>query len=465
MRQQEQLRAYQRLIIDHALNVERCAVWAGMGLGKTASTLTVCSALNQVEDDPILVLAPLRVAQSTWPKESKEWEHLNHLRIQPVVGSEQDRRRSLSAKADIYTCNYDNLVWLQEFYGDRWPFKTVVSDEATRLKSFRLRQGGKRTQALGKVAHSHIRRFIELTGTPAPNGLQDLWGQMWFLDAGQRLGRTFSGFKDRWFRPSQDGYGSVPLEGAQEDIQSRLKDICLTIDAKDWFDLDAPIVTNILVDLPPRARLLYKDMEKTMFMQIDGHDIEAFNAAAKTQKLLQLASGAVYVDPLVESDSNPKSKDWKVVHDEKIDALKSVIEDANGAPVMVAYHFRSDLARLLKAFPQGRHLDKNPKTEDEWNSGRIPVLFVHPQSAGHGLNLQHGGNILVFFSHSWNLEERLQVIERIGPVRQKQSGYERPVFLYNIISADTADELVMARVEGKREVQDILLGYMKRKGY
>lgn len=463
MRPQEALREYQHIIADHILGTPRCGIWAGMGLGKTSSTLTALNSLVMVEDDPILVLAPLRVAQSTWPDEAKEWEHLAHLRIQPVVGTKAQRRAAIGVKADIYTTNYDNLVWLQEFYGDRWPFKTVVADESTRLKSFRLRQGGKRAQALGKVAHSHVKRFIQLTGTPSPNGLQDLWGQLWFLDAGQRLGRTYTAYMERWFQKSFDGFGSVAMGHAQSEIQDRLRDICLTIDAKDWFDLDEPIVNNIYVDLPPRARLLYKDMEKDMFMQLEGHDIEAFNAAARTQKLLQLSSGAVYVDPLVQDDNHPKAKDWKEVHDIKLQALEEVIEEAGGMPVMVAYHFKSDLVRLLKAFPKGRALDKDPQTIKDWNAGRIPVLFAHPQSAGHGLSLQHGGNILVFFSHNWNLEDRLQIAERIGPVRQKQSGYDRPVFIHNIIARDTVDELVIARVETKREVQDLLLEAMKRR--
>jgi SNF2 family DNA or RNA helicase len=463
MRSKSQLREYQQIIINHALNTPRCAIWAGMGMGKTASTLTAVSALTMVEDDPILVLAPLRVAQSTWPDEAKEWDHLQHLRIAPVIGDERQRRAALGMKADIYTTNYENLEWLQAVYGDHWPFRTVVADEATRLKSFRLKQGGKRAQALGKVAHSHIRRFVQLTGTPAPNGLQDLWGQMWFLDAGKRLGRTYSSFQDRWFQRSMDGFGSTPMEHAQSEIQERLGDICLTVDAKDWFELKEPIVNNLFVDLPPRARVLYKDMEKTMFMQFDGHEIEAFNAAAKTQKLLQLANGAVYLDPTVENDDNLRAKEWKQVHDTKIQVLGEIVEEARGAPVLVAYHFKSDLARLLKAFPKGRHLDKNPQTIKDWNAGRIPVLFAHPQSAGHGLSLQHGGNILVFFSHNWNLEDRLQIIERIGPVRQRQSGYERPVFIHNIIARDTVDEVVIARVQTKREVQDLLLDYMRQR--
>lgn len=459
-----ELRPYQEIMATYAVDNKRCALFAGMGLGKTVSTLTAISSILTLEGGKVLVLAPLRVARTTWPGEVRKWPHLRHLRIMPVIGDAGERRSALSHDADIYTMNYDNLVWLVEHYGEAWPFTVVVADESTRLKSFRLKQGGKRAQALAKVAHLRIERFIELTGTPVPNGLLDLWGQVWMLDAGLRLGRSFTAFKDRWFSASRDGFGSVPHAHSQGEIQELLKDICLTLEPKDWFDLKDPIVTNVSVDLPTKARLLYRGMEKEMFLELEGHQVEAFTAATKTQKLLQIASGAVYLDQ-EEGAKGPRK--WKVVHDEKIDALRSIVEEANGAPVLVAYHFISDLARLKAAFPKGKALDASPKTIDAWNAGAIPIMFAHPQSAGHGLNLQDGGNILVFFSHNWNLEDRLQIIERIGPVRQKQAGHDRPVFIYNIIARGTVDELVLERVQTKREVQDILLDAMNRhkRGY
>lgn len=450
-------RPYQKLITDHVLNTDRCAVWAGMGLGKTTSTLNAIDTLLLCESAPVLVLAPLRVARSTWPDEARKWSHLRNIHVMPVVGSEAERQMALRHDASVYTSNYENLPWLIEHFGERWPFKTVISDESTKLKGFRLRQGTQRAKALGSVAHTKIKRFVELTGTPSPNGLQDLWGQMWFLDGGARLGRTFSGFKQRWFRPSHDGYGSVPMDHAQGEIQNKLRDLCITIDAKDWFDLREPIVNNIYVELPIKARKLYKDMEKQMFMQIEEHEVEAFNAAARTVKCLQLANGAAYV--------GEGTAEFKEIHDAKLLALDDVIEEAGGMPVLVAYNFKSDLARLRNAFPKGRALDASPQTIADWNAGKIPVLFAHPTSAGHGLNLQDGGNILVFFGHDWNLENRLQIIERIGPTRQMQAGHDRPMFIHNIIARDTVDEMVMARVETKREVQDILLEAMKLKGY
>ena len=448
-------RPYQQIIIDHILANDRCAVWAGMGMGKTVSALTVIDAVRLVDDDPILVLAPTRVANTTWPEEAAKWVHTAHMTVVPVTGDMQGRVVAVRQRADVHAINYENLPWLVEYWGDRWPYRTVIADESTKLKSFRLRQGGKRAQALARVAHTKVKRFVELTGTPSPNGLQDLWGQVWFIDKGLRLGRTYEGFKQRWFRPHPSGFGLEALPHAQKEIQELLSDICITVEAKDWFDLREPIVNNIYVDMPARARKTYEDMEKQMFTELDsGHEIEAFNAASRTIKCLQIANGAAYTEGNTE---------WQDVHDQKLQALESVVEEANGMPVLVAYHFKSDLARLKKHFPKGRELDKNPKTLTDWNKGKIPLMFAHPQSAGHGLNLQDGGNILVFFAHWWNLEERLQVIERIGPTRQLQAGHDRPVWIHNIIARKTVDELVIERVNTKREVQDILMGAMRRR--
>ena len=449
-------RPYQNMIIDHILDTPRCAIWSGMGTGKTVSTLTALEILMMTEDAPMLVVAPLRVAIGTWPDEVLKWDHLKSVNVSVIAGNEKERIAAIRTPAQIYTTNYEQLVWLVAYWGDKWPYATVVLDESTKVKSFRLRQGGKRAQALGSVSHTRIKRMIELTGTPASNGLKDLWGQAWFVDAGVRLGRTFTAFSQRWFVTARDGFGLTPTKGAQAEIQDKLRDVCLTIEAKDWFDLRQPIINNIEVTLPVKARKHYKEMEKEMFTSLDtGHEVEAFNAAAKTQKCLQIANGAMYV--------GEGAIEWTELHKAKLEALDSVIEEAAGMPVLVAYHFKSDLARMMKAFPQGRHLDKNPQTIRDWNAGKIPVLFAHPASAGHGLNLQDGGNIIVFFGLNWNLEEHLQIIERIGPTRQLQAGYDRPVYIHRIIAKDTVDELVLERLETKREVQEILMSAMKRR--
>jgi len=449
---------YQSLIIDFLQGIKRCAVWAGMGLGKTVSTYTALEELALVEDVyPVLIIAPLRVARTTWPQEARKWNHLKHLQVMPIIGSLQERQAALRTKVQIYTTNFEQLPWLVETLGEKWPFRTVVVDEATKLKGFRLRQGTQRAKALARVAHTRIKRIILLTGTPSPNGLQDLWGQMWFVDAGQRLGRTFDGFKQRWFRMSHTGYGLEGTDDAQGQIQKALTDVCITIDAADWFDLEKPIINTIHVELPPKAAVLYKEMEKKMFMEIEGHEIEALNAAAKTMKCLQIANGAAYIEG--------ESKEWKVIHDEKLDALEEIVEEAAGMPVLVIYNFKSDLARLKARFPDGIDL-ATVNGLKRAQSGEGTVWFGHPASMGHGVDgLQYHSNILAFFALDWNLENHLQVIERIGPVRQHQAGFRRPVFMHFILAADTVDELVLDRLQSKRSIQDILLDAMKTKGY
>jgi SNF2 family DNA or RNA helicase len=454
---------YQQLIQDYILEKPRCAIWVFMGGGKTISTLTALD--NQYltgRTRPTLVLAPLTVAKTTWPNEVAKWDHLRHMRISAVVGSETERKKALAVDASVYTTNYENIPWLVEHFGKRWPFVHVVADESTRLKSFRTRQGGKRAKALASVAH-RIPYFTELTGTPSPNGLSDLWGQMWMLDGGLRLGRSYTAFMDRWFKVDRERFICRPHPHSRQEIYAALADIALTIDAKDYFDLEDPIVRNMLVQLPGGVRQLYKQMEDEFYIELEERSVEAVHAAARSQKLLQIANGAIYLDHEVDNDEHPKAKEFREVHQAKLDALESIINEAAGMPVLVAYNFRSDLVRLKKAFPKGVALtSKNVReVQDAWNAGDIPVLFAHPATAGHGLNFQDGGNILVFFGINWNLEHRLQIIERIGPVRQLQAGHKRPVFIYNILTENTVDELVLARIETKREVQDLLLEAMK----
>lgn len=454
-------RPYQELIVDHEIEHERGNIFAGMGMGKSCATLTALERMYLAGEltEPTLVLAPKRVALSTWPDEAEKWEHLRNIEVRPVIGTESQRMMALNDKnASVFTVNYENIPWLVDWYKHNpkpWPFATIVADESTKLKGFRSRQGTARAKAIGSVAHTKVKRWINLTGTPAPNGLKDLWGQQWFVDGGARLGRSFTAFSQRWFRTSYDGFGLDPMDHSQGEIQALMADCSLSLDAKDWFDIRESIKNVIPVHLPHKAMQQYKEMEKKMFLELDtGDEIEALNAAAKTQKCLQLANGAIYVDD---------ERNWQEVHDAKLQALDDIIEEAAGAPVLVAYHFKSDLLRLQRAFPKCRVLDSDPQTLRDWNSGRIPVLLAHPASAGHGLNLQDGGNILVFFSVNWNLEEHLQIIERIGPTRQMQAGHDRPVFLHYILAHDTLDHDVMERLETKCSVQDSLMHAMKRR--
>lgn len=453
-------RPFAQLAMDHMSANPRCALWAKPGMGKTLLALTHLDILHRVwgESAPTLVLAPLRVARDGWPTEVKKWKHLRGLEVVPVVGSATERRAALRRDAQVYTTNYEQLPWLVEELGDRWPFRTVVADESTKLKGFRLRQGTMRAQALAKVAHTKVERWINLTGTPASNGLEDLWGQTWFLDAGQRLGRTFSAFRDRWFRPIKVGQFNrwVPTEWAQEEIQQRLSDICLTLDPKDWFDMRDPIVNVVYVDLPASAKVKYRELERELFTMIGSTEIEVMNAAARSMKCLQLANGAAYVDPERYGDGA-----WVEVHSEKLDALEDLAEETGDDPLLVTYQFRSDLERLLKRFPDGLDLSRKDHLEAA-KAGQGKLWFGHPASMGHGVDgLQEHCNTVVFFAQDWNLELHDQVLERVGPMRQLQAGKDRPVFLHYIVARGTIDEVVMERRSGKRSVQELLLDYMK----
>jgi SNF2 family DNA or RNA helicase len=456
-------RPWQPPMIEHLHRHRRCALFAAMGSGKTSATLIGLDGIELMSEAPGLIIAPLRVARDTWPKEMENWSNLAGQEIVPIIGSVTDRYRALARKAKWYAINYDNLVWLYDHLGKKnWPFRTIVADELTRLKGHRGNlshglRGNKRTTALAKVAWlSQVERFIGLTGTPAPNGLKDLWGQIWFLDQGERLGTTYDGFKQRWFQRSHSGHGIEPLEFAQEQIQDRIRDICLTIDPRDYIDISHPIETDIVVQLPDRAMDIYREMQKKMFIELEhdlgGHEIEAVHAAARTNKCLQIAAGSVYHD---------REGNYVELHHAKLEALESIREEANGMPLLISYIFRSDLDRLKKHFPQLRHIDEVDM--DDWNAGKVPMMAAHPASAGHGLNLQHGSNILVDFSSGWDLEYDQQIIERIGPMRQMQSGYDRPVYRYRIMAEGTVDYLVKERRRSKRSVQQVLLEAMKRK--
>lgn len=447
-----QHRDYQRGIFGFALDNARANIFSGMGTGKTPSMLSVVDALQLTgEAKRVLVLAPLRVAASTWPNEVKKWANFQHLTVAVACGPAAQRRAAVLSGATITCMNYENVPWLVEEFGKAWPFDMVIADESTKLKN----QASKRFKALRKILPK-TKRWVNLSGTPAPNGLLDLWAPQFCVDQGAALGRSMTAYKDRFFESDYMGYSFTPKAFAQEQIQERIAPSCITIEATDYFDLPPLVRNTLFVELPKDARETYKQLQAEMFAQLAEQTVEVFNAAALTNKCLQLANGAVYV--------GEDSKQWEEVHDAKIKALESVIEEAAGMPVLVAYHFTSDLARLRKAFPRGRHLDSDPKTIADWNAGKIPLLLAHPASAGHGLNLQDGGNILAFFGLNWNLEEHAQIIERIGPTRQAQAGHNRPVYVHYIVAKQTVDELVLARLETKRDVQQVLLDAMKQKG-
>jgi SNF2 family DNA or RNA helicase len=471
------------VVMHHIFEHKRCAVWSPMGSGKTANVLSSLEALDLSGDEvfPALALGPLRVARKVWREESQKWEHTRQLSVTQIVGNAETRGaivdwigRPNEKPHDIYTLNYELVAWLRDHLKGRMPFRTIISDESRRLKAFRLKQGGVMTQALHELAwHEFVERFIELTGTPSPNGLRDLWGQLHFIDHGERLGRSYNAFETRWFgwkrvtdalNPGKTHVQAVIQKGADAEIHELVKDVCLSIDLADYgVKLDKPIFTPIFVELPIPARALYDKMERDLFIKIDQHEIEAFSAGAKTMKLLQLANGAAYLDPLVENEEDPRARAWRATHDAKIEALESIVEEVGELPIIVAYQFKSDLARLLKAFPEARHLNTE-RDEDDFKAGKVPMLLAHPKSAGHGIDgFQNVTNVIVFFGHSWDLELRQQIIERIGPARQMQAGLKRHVYVYDIIAEGTIDEVVLARHESKRSVQDLLLEAVKRK--
>jgi hypothetical protein len=434
----------------------RCCLFSGMGTGKTTSAILVDDTLRvtDVITDPTLVVGPMRVAKDTWPDEQAKWENFSHLRVRWIGGTPAVRAALLRKRprADIYTISYELVPWLVEHLLEQWPFRQVIADESDRLKGFRMQQGGERAGQLGRVAHTLVDRWINLTGTPSPNGLKDLWGQMWYIDRGERLGSTYTKFLERWFYRDWNGVVK-PIPGAQEQIQAAIRDVCLTIDAKDYYDLHEPIVTRIPVKLPPAARKIYTKLEKELFVELEnGAEIQVFNSAALTNKCLQLANGQVYTD----------HPNWTAVHDEKIEALKSVEAEAGGMPLLVAYEFQSDLARLRKAFPKAVLLSDSAGMA-AFRGGTAPIGLAHPKSMGHGIDgLQTVTNILVRYGHNWDLGQRLQMLERIGPMRQLQAGLDREVRVYDLVAEDTLDDVVLERHESKRGVQNLLLEAMKR---
>jgi SNF2 family DNA or RNA helicase len=454
---------YQDILTEHILEHPRGNRFAGMGMGKTVAHLTAIDAMNVAEGTvPTLVLAPLRVAKSTWPREAQKWDHLRNIEVSPIVGTPAERLRAIRADANVWTINYDNLPWLvNEFADTRWPYRRIIADESTRLKNFRIKGGGVRAAALAQVAHQECDVWSNTTGTPAPNGLKDLWGPQWFVDRGRRLGKTYEAFKMRWFHMSHTGYGVDPTDFAQEQIQNEIKDCTVALDPRDWFDLEEPIKKDVWIDLPLHARAKYRELERMMFTELkelvtqQGRIVTALNSAALSMKCLQLASGTAWID----REHNLVS----AVHDEKLEALESLLNEAGGMPVMVVYQWVPSKNAILKRFPAARFFDASAQTEDDWNAGRIPLLVIHPQSGGHGLNLQFGGNIICFYDQWWDLEQYDQVLERIGPVRQLQAGLNRNVWVYHLLARDTVDEDVRIRRESKREVQDILLDAMKRR--
>lgn len=435
------LHGYQNRMVEFICQTPCCALLCEMGLGKSVATATAIQDLSDsFEIYKTLIVAPLRVAKSTWPTELGNWDHLK-LSYSVVCGTEKERLAALNKGVDVYIINRENIPWLVSQVGKRWPFDCVVIDESTSFKSSK----SKRFKALKKVMPD-IERMILLTGTPAPNGLLDLWAQIYLIDKGERLGRTFTLYKERYFESDYMGFKWTPREGVEERIYEKLKPICLTLQAKDYLELPPVIHNRVEVTLNTKQRKQYNDLEKEFLIEIEGDDITALNAAALTNKLLQLANGAAYNE----------TGDYSILHDEKLNALNEIIETNEGKPVLVAYNFRFDLERLQKQFPKSVVLDKDPETIKRWNRGEIPILLAHPASAGHGLNLQAGGNLLVWFGLNWSLELYQQFNARLH-----RQGQKHGVVIHHIITADTVDNDVMDALERKDTTQTALIEALK----
>jgi len=463
-------------MVDWIRHHKRSGLWAGMGIGKTSAALVALDWMKLLGDidvrNPTLVMGPMRVARDTWPDEVRKWDQFKDLRIVPITGTPNERLRKLKIVADIYTISYELAPWLVSVYLAKWPFRQVIADESDRLKGFREKskhgtklesenagRSGKRAHEVARIAHNLTDRWLNLTGTPAPAGLKDLWGQTWYLDRGERLGRTFGAFKQRWFRKKWDSeYGIEPMPHADREIHSILRDIYLTVNPKDYFNLADPIYRKVEITLPARAAKMYAQARKEMYIGLEElrgqpGGINIVNAGVLAQKCLQLANGAVYTE-------RPQ---WIGVHDEKLEALDSIVHEASGAPIMVAYSFQHDKARILKAFPQAVDIS-TPAGLADFKSGKRTIGVAHPKSMGHGIDgLQYVCNILVYFGHDWKTGERMQILERIGPMRQFQAALERPVWVYDIVAKGTEDENVMRVHHENMSVQDVLLDAMNRR--
>jgi SNF2 family DNA or RNA helicase len=427
------LHCYQEKAIEFLKTTRRCGLFLDMGLGKTTSTLTaVVDLLDGCMVNRVLVIAPLRVANSVWSQECDLWEHLKHLRVSVCTGSERARLAALNKTADVYTINRENVPWLVKHYGKKWPFDMVIIDESSSFKS----SSAQRWKALKRIL-PETQYITLLTGTPSPNSLLDVWSQLYLIDFGERLGRTMTGFKQRFFEPDFMGYRWTIRQGAAEKIHDLIGDVCMSMSAEDYLELPQRIDITHNIELPPKVKALYDRFENDLLGELpSGDTIEAINAATLANKLLQWCNGATYID---------EHKNWSEVHSEKLDALAELVEQ-NDEPMLVAYNYKTDLARITARFPDAVVLDKQQQTLDDWNNGKIKMLLAHPASAGHGLNIQKGGSLCVWFGLSWSLELYQQFNARLH-----RQGQTKPVRIVHIVAKGCIDERVLS-VLGDKDV-------------
>ena len=447
------LHEYQERGVSHIIDNEFCALFLGCGLGKTVTTLT---AIKDLLDNCIisncLVIAPKKVTQVTWSDEIKAWAHLKDLTISVIDGTVKQRREAYERQADIYAISRDNIVWLvMEYGGIKLPYDMVVIDELSSFKNY----ASKRFKALRKV-RKFIPRVVGLTGTPSPNGLIDLFAQMYLIDQGQRLGKSITAYRDRFFRPDKRNGDIVysyalksPQEETEQQISDLISDITISMTAEDYLKMPDRINIYDRVELSPKVLAQYKEFEKEQVLELINSDepISAASAAALSNKLQQFANGAIY------------DADRKVIelHDEKLEKLEELVEAANGSPVLVAYSYKHDLERIMRKLKTYKPVKlEKPEQIAEWNAGKIKVLVTHPASAGHGLNLQKGGHTLIWFGNTWSLELYMQFNARLY-----RQGQTYPVTVHHILTTGTVDEKIIKALDGKKQTQDGLMQSIK----
>lgn len=438
-----EFRNYQKFAIEKIVKNSAIFLALDMGLGKTIITLSAIQDLmyNSFEVEKVLIIAPLRVAETTWLEENLKW-NLN-LKIIPVLGKEEKRISALKKSADIYIINRENICWLVNFYKKKFPFDMLVIDESSSFKN----PQSKRFKALKKI-RPLIKRIVELTGTPAPNSLMDLWSQIYLLDGGARLGKTLGEYRQKYFTAgSRSGYivyKWIPIKNADKIIYKKISDICVSMKSKDYIKLP-PVINNFLkINLSADVEKSYRDFEENLFLSVNEKVLTASSSAVLANKLLQFANGAVY---------NDEGEILKI-HDAKINFLAEMIEEIN-QPILIFYWFKHDLERLQKKFSDAIQL-KNAENISEWNAGKIKILLAHPASAGHGLNLQYGGNIIVWFSLTWSLEFYQQANKRLH-----RSGQNKTVIIHHLIAKNTIDETIIKVLENKNLNQENLLSALK----
>ena len=435
---------YQQYVIDRIQEMPAAALFLDMGLGKTVCSLTAILELlwNHFSVTKVLVIAPKRVAESTWAQEAAKWDHTRAIRVALVLGDLRQREEALKTNSDVFVINRENVVWLMEYYHWRPPFDMLVLDESSSFKNHQA----KRFRALKKV-RPLFDRVLELTGTPTSNGLMDLWAQIYLLDGGKRLGRTITQYRQRYFTPDKTNgfvvYSYRPKPGAEEAIQDAIKDIVVSMSAADWLELPERMDNIIPVELGAKERALYQELGREMVLEMPDGDIQAGSAAVLSNKLLQLANGAIYDD---ERNVIP-------VHDKKLEALKELAEPGN--PLLVFYTYQHDRERIQAMFPEARVMQGAQDVED-WNAGKISMLLAHPASAGYGLNLQAGGNTVVWFGLTWSLEQYQQANARLY-----RQGQKRTVVIHHLVAKGTMDEQVMQALQHKAIGQQALLDAVK----